>query len=91
MPDYGRDKWIFQKGALETRAWTFQEVQLSRRVLRCGGEELVWQCRSCKRRESDPAVKKTHDSDAVGVFFGTRTLDDFTQRHKSNERFHRWY
>jgi hypothetical protein len=91
VPDYGRDKWIFQKGALEMRAWTFQEVQLSRRVLRCGGEELVWQCRSCKRREGDPAVKKTHDTDAVGVFFGTRTLDDFTQRTKTNERFHRWY
>lgn len=91
IPDYGRDKWIFQKGALEMRAWTFQEVQLSRRVLRCGGEELVWQCRSCKRREGDPVVQKTHDTDAVGVFFGTRTLDDFTQRKKSNERFHRWY
>lgn len=91
VPDYGRHKWIFQKGALETRAWTFQEVQLSQRVLRCGGEELVWQCRSCKRGEGDPAVEKRHDTDAVGVFFGTRTLDDFTQRTKSNERLHRWY
>jgi Heterokaryon incompatibility protein (HET) len=91
VPDYGRDKWIFQKGALETRAWTFQEVQLSPRVLRCGGEELVWQCRSCKRREEDPAAKTRHDTEALAVFFGTRTLDDFVQRKERSEKFYRWY
>jgi hypothetical protein len=91
VPDYGRDMWIFQRGALETRAWTFQEVQLARRVLRCGSEELVWQCRSCKRREGHPAVEKRHESEALGVFFGTRTLDDISQRTKGSEKFHRWY
>jgi hypothetical protein len=91
VSDYGRDRWIFQKGALETRAWTFQEVQLSQRVLRCGGEELVWQCRSCKRREGAPAAEKRHESEALGVFFGTRTLDDFVQRKEKSERFYRWY
>ena len=90
VPEYRRDKWIFQKGALEARAWTFQEVQLSQRVLRCGGEELVWQCRSCKRREGEPTAEKRHDAESLGVFFGTRTLDDFTQRNYS-EQFYRWY
>ena len=42
FPDYGRSTWIFSKGALDTRAWCFQEVQLSKRVLRVGGEELAW-------------------------------------------------
>jgi hypothetical protein len=91
VSDYGRDKWIFQKGALETRAWTFQEVQLSQRVLRCGGEELVWQCRSCKRREEHPVAKTRHHTEALGVFFGTRTLDDFVQRQERSEKFYRWY
>ncbi len=91
LPDYGRDKWIFQKGALETRAWTYQEIQLSRRILRCGGEELAWQCRTCKRREGDPAVERVHDTNALATFFGTRTLDDLKNTTNKKDMFFRWY
>jgi Heterokaryon incompatibility protein (HET) len=88
-PDYGRSMWIYQKGALEDRAWTFQEIQLSRRVLRCGGEELAWQCRDCKRREGDPTVRKVHDAEARGTFFGTRVLDDMKRIDQDGYRL--WY
>ena len=49
-----RQAWIFQKGPLEKRGWTFQEIQLSQRVLRCGGEQLAWQCRTGKYLEGNP-------------------------------------
>jgi hypothetical protein len=52
--------------------------------------KAVWQCRSCKRREGDPAAEKRHKSEALGVYFGTRTLDEFAQKDRS-EKLYRWY
>jgi Heterokaryon incompatibility protein (HET) len=63
--NFSRQEWIFEKGPLETRGWTFQETQLSRRVLRCGGQELAWQCRTCKRLEGDPMESRRHDTDGI--------------------------
>jgi Heterokaryon incompatibility protein (HET) len=90
QPNYERKTWIYQKGALEERAWTFQEVQLSRRILRVGGEELAWQCRECKRREGNPLAKTVHDRQATGTSFGTRALDD-PDRLKNGNPFILWY
>ena len=89
LPDYGRLSWIFSKGALDTRAWCFQEVQLSTRVLRVGGEELAWQCRACKRLQSEPARELVHNIEANMVFFGSGALDD---SFKAGARpFKLWY
>ncbi len=91
---FKRDAWMFQKGPLEKRGWTFQEIQLSRRVLRCGGEELAWQCRTRSYLESDPgrpASDMTSVSDhSPRTPFGTRPLDD-TRNMSSFTAFQRWY
>ncbi|KAL9105694.1 MAG: hypothetical protein Q9227_009178 [Pyrenula ochraceoflavens] len=91
QPDYSRHRWIHQKGALELRAWTFQEVQLSHRVLRCGGEELVWLCRHCKRREGDPLAEATHQWADTGTYFGTRALDDERRLKDIGLTLNMWY
>ncbi|KAI0385985.1 HET-domain-containing protein [Hypomontagnella monticulosa] len=44
---------------LLTRAWVYQEMRLSNRVLHFGSEEVIWQCRTCRRSES-----RSNDSDA---------------------------
>ena len=75
LPRYQRDYWIFLRGFLDSRAWCFQEVELSKRVLRVGGEEIAWQCRKCKRLESDPEEQKVHDIQNLITFFGSRALD----------------
>ena len=78
--NFKRDAWIFLKGPLEKRGWTFQEIQLSRRVLRCGGEELAWQCRTRSYLESDPGrpISRIGSSSANSprTSVGTRPLDD---------------
>lgn len=93
-PDFSREHWIFSKGPLEKRGWTFQETQLSRRVLRCGGEELAWQCRTCKHLESDPgrALDFGHRNSqhTTRTAFGTRPLDNAQDMTVFNA-FHVWY
>lgn len=94
LPDYEREDWIFLRGALDSRAWCFQEVQLSRRVLRVGSEELAWQCRQCKRLEGDPARERVHDVEASLSFFGTRALDvkfDYAGNKNDQLSFVKWY
>lgn len=92
--NFKRDAWIFRKGPLEKRGWTFQEIQLSRRVLRCGGEELAWQCRSRCYLESDPdrpvSVITSNSDNSPRTPFGTRPLDD-TRNMNSFTAFQRWY
>ncbi|KAI0837687.1 HET-domain-containing protein [Hypoxylon sp. FL0890] len=44
---------------LLSRAWVYQEMRLSPRVLHFGSEEVLWQCRTCRRSES-----RSNDSDA---------------------------
>jgi Heterokaryon incompatibility protein (HET) len=92
--DFKRGAWIFRAGPLEKRGWTFQEIQLSRRVLRCGGEELAWQCRTHSYLESDPGRSidiKTSSSDASPrTTPSTRPLDD-TRNMNSFTTFQRWY
>lgn len=86
-----REEWIFTKGPLEKRGWTYQEIQLSRRVLRCGGEELAWQCRTCKRLERDPVGSMGHITDhATRTYHGTRTLDD-EEMMNGPSSFRGWY
>lgn len=92
--DFKRDAWIFRAGPLEKRGWTFQEIHLSRRVLRCGGEELAWQCRTHSYLESDPGRSvglHTSNSDASPrTSLSTRPLDD-TRNMNSFTTFQRWY
>ncbi|KAI2468969.1 HET-domain-containing protein [Annulohypoxylon bovei var. microspora] len=45
---------------LLSRAWVYQEMRLSPRVLHFGSEEVIWQCRTCRRSES-----QSNDSDAT--------------------------
>lgn len=82
VANFSREEWIFTEGPLERRAWTFQEIRLARRVLRCGGEELAWQCRTSKRLERDPAESTKHPIAhpayhivGTGVFDGLEMLD----------------
>ena len=89
LPDYRRATWIFQRGFLDSRAWCFQEVELYKRVLRVGGEELAWQCRKCKRLESNPSEQKGHDIEALVPFFGSRALDATFEREE--RPFKLWY
>ncbi|KAI1374224.1 HET-domain-containing protein [Hypoxylon crocopeplum] len=51
---YRGDHW-----PLLTRAWVYQEMRLSPRVLHFGSQEVIWQCRTCRRSESG-----NNDSDA---------------------------
>ncbi|KAI1413140.1 HET-domain-containing protein [Hypoxylon sp. FL1857] len=51
---YRRMNW-----PLLSRAWVYQEMRLSPRVLHFGSEEVIWQCRTCRRSES-----RSNDSDA---------------------------
>jgi Heterokaryon incompatibility protein (HET) len=92
--DFGRDAWIFRAGPLEKRGWAFQEIQLSRRVLRCGGEELAWQCRTHSYLESVPGrsvYPNTINRDASPrTTLSTRPLDD-TRNMDSFTTFQRWY
>jgi hypothetical protein len=44
-----------EQGTIHERAWCFQEVQLSPRVLSCGGKELYFQCCRGKFREGRPS------------------------------------
>ena len=44
-----------QSGTLHERAWCFQEVQLTPRLLSCGGKELYFQCRAGTYREGSPS------------------------------------
>ena len=49
--------WLKQmKGgeALYKRGWTFQELNLSRRVLHFGAQEVTWSCREVTVSESEP-------------------------------------
>lgn len=89
LPDFERDRWIHFKGALDTRAWTFQEVQLATRVLRVGGEELSWQCRKCKRRENMPMEEHDHNVQAYGFALGSRALD--ARNIMKQDMFRTWY
>jgi hypothetical protein len=49
----GQD-YILDSGTLHSRAWCFQEVQLSPRILSCGAKELYFQCHRGMRREGRP-------------------------------------
>lgn len=89
LPNFERDRWVHFKGALDTRAWTFQEVQLATRVLRVGGEEISWQCRKCKRREMMPTENQVHDMEAYGFALGSRALD--ARNKMSHDLFRAWY
>ena len=89
LPDFERDRWIHGKGALDSRAWTFQEVQLGTRVLRVGSEEISWQCRQCKRRENVPMDEKEHNVQADGFALGSRALD--AKRLMDRDLFRGWY
>lgn len=89
VPDFERDRWIHAKGGLDSRAWTFQEVQLGTRVLRVGGEEISWQCRKCKRRETQATEERTHDIQADGFSLGSRALD--ARRIMARDPFRAWY
>jgi hypothetical protein len=75
-------------------SWTFQEIQLSWRVLRCGGEELAWQCRTHSYLESDPGrsidIKISSSDASPRTTPSTRPLDD-TQNMNSFTTFQRWY
>ena len=89
LPDYARESWIFLKSTLDTRAWCFQEIHLAARVLRVSAEELAWQCRTCKRLESNPGVQLVHDIQDNVTFFGSRPLD---ARFREGDRpFKLWY
>ncbi|KAI1439589.1 HET-domain-containing protein [Annulohypoxylon stygium] len=48
---------------LLSRAWVYQEMRLSPRVLHFGSEEVIWQCRTCRKSES-----RSNDSDATTTF-----------------------
>ncbi|KAL9619786.1 MAG: hypothetical protein Q9160_005622 [Pyrenula sp. 1 TL-2023] len=89
LPDFERDRWIHSKGALDTRAWTFQEVQLGTRVLRVGSEEIAWQCRTCKRREIMPTKEREHDVQSAFFTLGSRALD--TRKTLHSDLFRVWY
>lgn len=89
LPDFERDRWIHSKGALDTRAWTFQEVQLGTRVLRVGSEEIAWQCRTCKRREIVPTKEREHDVQSTFFTLGSRALD--TRKTLGSDLFRVWY
>jgi len=89
LPDFERDRWIHAKGALDSRAWTFQEVQLGTRILRVGSEEISWQCRKCKRRENMPMDEKEHNIQADGFSLGSRALD--AKRLMGQDLFRGWY
>ena len=54
------------------RGWVFQEMALSPRVLHFGCEEVVWECRSCRRSESG---SNDHDSPSRDVRAGFLQTD----------------
>jgi hypothetical protein len=54
-PEYPYDFDLFS-WPLIGRAWVFQELNLSPRVIHFGEEEVVWQCRCRCERESQPNI-----------------------------------
>lgn len=55
------------------RGWVYQEMALSPRVLHFGSEEVIWECRSCRRSESG---SNDYDSPARDVRAGLLQNDD---------------
>ncbi|OTA97108.1 hypothetical protein M434DRAFT_27179 [Hypoxylon sp. CO27-5] len=64
---------------LLSRAWVYQEMRLSPRVLHFGAEEVLWQCRTCRRSES-----RSNDSDAP-------TTLTYNDRYVANADLLGWY
>ncbi|KAI1107631.1 HET-domain-containing protein [Jackrogersella minutella] len=64
---------------LLSRAWVYQEMRLSPRVLHFGSQEVIWQCRTCRRSES-----RTNDSDAP-------TTLTYNDRYIPNSRLLDWH
>ncbi|KAF2241001.1 HET-domain-containing protein [Trematosphaeria pertusa] len=74
-PDSSRERGGPMKLPLLTRAWAFQELLLSPRVVHFSNDEIVWECRSscdceCSLVQSDPfrsfnkSVFNLHSTDA---------------------------
>ncbi|KAI0150066.1 HET-domain-containing protein [Hypoxylon sp. NC0597] len=64
---------------LLSRAWVYQEMRLSPRVLHFGSGEALWQCRTCRRSES-----RSNDS-------GAPTTLTYNDRYVANTDLLGWY
>ena len=62
--------------ALNQRAWTLQERQLSRRMLHYTDIEIMWECRSWRASESDPIGCPTISYPGYTVIGSTRHPND---------------
>ncbi|KAI1413399.1 HET-domain-containing protein [Hypoxylon sp. FL1857] len=75
IPSFPERGFHSARWPLLARGWVFQEMSLSKRVLHFGHQEVIWQCRSCRKSESG-----NNDLDP-----GPITEGDLTRGHSQAE------
>lgn len=79
------------QGHLQTRAWTFQERELSPRILHYTDNCLLWECRRSTASEFQPDMVSKEDLNRFSSYYGSSTRFLDASSHETEDRHNRWY
>ena len=66
-----------------SRGWIFQERLLSKRILHCAQDEMIWDCRESIQGESSPTTQSHVSRPGANPFSQFKTLDMRSERFRN--------